>query len=575
MRPTITTRAQLMDALRLASELEHQLMCQYLFAVYSLKRYPYERLDPYTGEEVLTPAELERIRRWAMKITLIARQEMEHLGLALNLLSSIGGTPSFSRPNMPQQPFYYGEAKIKMELTPGNLATIERFQKFEAPDNLAEWCKLKTDPDPVDQKCAEKWCNQKKKYSREEVYDAIQQDVSGESGKLLAGAPHVDLYGVPYKNVQELYQAIDEGFTAVSQSLGESALFIGNTGNQIYGGPPSPLYGSMNDLNQYGLSLIAVTDLASARQAIRMILEQGEGIRVPPDYLQNTHFCLFSEVRGEMEADKGRLSEICARPVVNNPMVVVQPDVTAPKEVNQITAFETRRVAELSNQSYEVMLLLLLYLYSDQVKTEEQTNALMDAAFFPFMTMFVRPLAEILTELPAYKGWEQLVAKKRPYPTAGPGFELPGDVVLFPNLAQTWTLFQERIDALVLKFRQVTARRPLPPPRGSTGPRDPVKPQWGWVPARDPWRLLPTQKYQVEQRKEMWDKIRRESTTIQPLELEEGLDSFAHASVEQGIDWETAAPPSMPWLRLYYLRQNMERISFDWATNWLQVGRTS
>ena len=94
----IKTRAQLMDALRLASELEHQLMCQYLFAVYSLKRYPYERWSgPDQKKEILTEAELERVRRWAMKITLITRQEMEHLGLALNLLSSIGGTPSFSR----------------------------------------------------------------------------------------------------------------------------------------------------------------------------------------------------------------------------------------------------------------------------------------------------------------------------------------------------------------------------------------------------------------------------------------------------------------------------------------------
>lgn len=126
----IKTRAQLMDALRLASELEHQLMCQYLFAVYSLKRYPYERWSgPDKKKEILTEAELERVRRWAMKITLITRQEMEHLGLALNLLSSIGGTPSFTRPNMPQKLKYYGDANIKMELTRGDLKTIKRDRK--------------------------------------------------------------------------------------------------------------------------------------------------------------------------------------------------------------------------------------------------------------------------------------------------------------------------------------------------------------------------------------------------------------------------------------------------------------
>ncbi len=37
MQRKISTRAELIDALRVASELEHQLMAQYLFAVYSLK----------------------------------------------------------------------------------------------------------------------------------------------------------------------------------------------------------------------------------------------------------------------------------------------------------------------------------------------------------------------------------------------------------------------------------------------------------------------------------------------------------------------------------------------------------
>jgi hypothetical protein len=72
-------------------------MIQYLFAAYSLKRYDYEGLRP---------DQLEQVRRWASLITLVARQEMEHLGLALNMLSAIGGTPSFSRPNMPQRRVY-------------------------------------------------------------------------------------------------------------------------------------------------------------------------------------------------------------------------------------------------------------------------------------------------------------------------------------------------------------------------------------------------------------------------------------------------------------------------------------
>jgi len=535
-----------MDALRLAAELEHGLMCQYLFAAYSLKRYPYERFDgSKKKKEVLSEAELERVRRWAMKVTLIARQEMEHLGLALNLLSSIGGTPSFSRPNMPQRLEYYGEAKIKLELTTCDLDTIKRFQKFEAPNGL--------DPDKPGE--AKAWCERMKGgASPEQVYDAIS------AGEALEGAPHVDLYGVPFQDVQELYEAIDRGFTEVSASIGEASLFIGKKENQIYGGPPSPLYGSMNDLNQYGLSLIAVTDLASARKAIRTIVEQGEGIKVPPSYLAHTHFCLFTEIRAEMEANRGRLATIGARPVVRNPMTRLQPDVTAPaSEVTLLTNKDTLAVAELFNQCYEVMLLLLLYLYSDQVKTEDQQNGLMDAAFFPFMTMFVRPLAEILTELPAF-------ANNDPSTTAGPGFELAGDVVLFPNLEQTWSLFQERIDALVLGFRVITARRALPSPDESI---EPVRPKWGWVPAHDPWLKLPSQQFEEvrHERKQLWNKVKQEGTTIQPDEV------ASNAGVGISFSERADDPPSLPWLRLYYLRQNMERLASDWQQNWLNVGR--
>ncbi len=548
--PLITTRAQLMDALRLAAELEHGLMSQYLFAAYSLKRYPYERFEgPKKKKEILTEAELERVRRWAMKITLIARQEMEHLGLALNLLSAIGGTPSFSRPNMPQRLDYYGEAHIKLELTPCDLDTIKRFQVFEAPKNV----------NPEQHGAAQRWCERMKGgASPEAVYEAISS-----SDDRLEGAPHVDLYGVPFKDVQELYEAIDRGFTFVSRSIGECSLFIGRPQNQIYGGPPSPLHGSMNDLNQYGLSLIAVTDLASARQAIRTIVEQGEGIRVPPAYLPHTHFCLFTEIREEMEANRRRLATIGARPVVRNPMTRIQPDVTVPEEVTLITNTDTRAVADLFNQCYEVMLLLLLYLYGDQVKTEDQTNGLMDAAFFPFMTMFVRPLAEILTELPAFEDND-------PSTTAGPGFELAGDVVLFPNLEQTWSLFQERIDALVLAFRRITARRALPSPDEARDAIEPVRPRWGWVPKHDPWRALPSQHFEevIRERRQLWDKVKQEGTTIWPDEV------ASNAGVGIPFDRRADDPPSLPWLRLYYLRQNMERLASDWQQNWLNVGRS-
>jgi hypothetical protein len=461
MASEIRSRAQLIDALRLASELEHGLMAQYLFAAYSLKRYDYEGLQP---------EQTERVRRWASLITLVARQEMEHLGLALNLLSAIGGTPSFSRPNMPQRLDFYGETHLKLTLTRCDEKTIERFQRFEAPDEIAHQGKGKgTDDDtkPINQKKALEWCG-REGLSRSEVAAALEQPVEGLR---LKGAPHIDLYGVPYKSVQELYEKIALGFEHLSRELGERNLFVGKPGNQLFGGPTSPQHGTMNDLNQYGLDIIGVTDLLSAKQAIRMIVEQGEGVRVPPNYKPFTHFCIFTRIREEME--KYNLGRKAARSVVQNPMTVLQPDVAPVKEVSLITNPQTLLIAQLFNQCYEVMLLLLLYLYSDQVKTKEQTDALMNAAFFPFMTMFIRPLAEILTEIPAFKD--------KPG-NAGPGFELSGDVILFPDLDATWTLFQERIDSLAEGFERV-------------------------VKMGDPWLNLPGQRTERGKPSQIWQRL--------------------------------------------------------------------
>lgn len=442
----INTRAELIDALRVASELEHQLMAQYLFAVYSMKRYTWEGLEPVL---------LERVRRWSSSITLIARQEMEHLGLALNMLSSVGGTPSFTRPNMPQRADYYGQAGIKLELTRGDLDTIKRFQRFEAPDKLIEQLKP---GEPVDQAEANDWCENEKDLatSRAKVTDLLQRKT-----KLRKGAP---VLSFGWNSIQELYQDIYNGFETLSATMGEKNLFVGRPSVQIFGGPGGrqPV-GSMDDLNQYGVDLIGVTDLASAKQAITMILEQGEGISVKPSYLPWTHFCLFTGIREDMEAhDKKGLA---ARPVVRNPMTQRWPDVCPQDEVTLLTNPTTIEVAKLFNGSYELMLLMLLYLYSDNIKSQEQVNGMMDGAFFPLMTMFVRPLAEILTELPAFKDDSEA---KDGLTNAGPGFELNGDVLLVPTLDATWDIFQERIDALVAGFDAL-------------------------IDAGDPWTRLPNQ----------------------------------------------------------------------------------
>src|SRR5215472_16993799 len=94
----VTTREELIFLLCEASELEHLLLCEYLFAAFSLK----ESLD-----EGLTPEQLDAVRRWERVITGVAVQEMFHLAQASNLLTAVGGMPHLRRPNFPQRARYY------------------------------------------------------------------------------------------------------------------------------------------------------------------------------------------------------------------------------------------------------------------------------------------------------------------------------------------------------------------------------------------------------------------------------------------------------------------------------------
>src|SRR5713226_7607016 len=67
-----------------AAELEHGIMCQYLYAAFSLKQ---------SEAEGLTPGEAAAVNRWRKRISHVATQEMLHMSLVQNLLYAIGAAP--------------------------------------------------------------------------------------------------------------------------------------------------------------------------------------------------------------------------------------------------------------------------------------------------------------------------------------------------------------------------------------------------------------------------------------------------------------------------------------------------
>jgi len=96
--PILTpTREQLIHALYEAAELEHNLMCTYLYAAFSLK----------DGEaEGLSDDEAAAVKRWRRAIIDIAVEEMSHRTAVWNITSAIGGSPRFGRGNFPLDPGY-------------------------------------------------------------------------------------------------------------------------------------------------------------------------------------------------------------------------------------------------------------------------------------------------------------------------------------------------------------------------------------------------------------------------------------------------------------------------------------
>src|SRR5947199_10482365 len=81
-----------------AAELEHGIMCQYLFAAFSLK----QRTDEGLSEE-----QLQAVTRWRTVIAHVATEEMLHLALVHNVLSAVGAAPHLARPNLPAPAHHY------------------------------------------------------------------------------------------------------------------------------------------------------------------------------------------------------------------------------------------------------------------------------------------------------------------------------------------------------------------------------------------------------------------------------------------------------------------------------------
>ena len=372
-------REALVYTLGKAAALEQLVMCQYLYAAFSMK----DRED-----DGLAPDQLAAVRRWRDELIHIGEQEMLHLALVQNLLTAVGASSSFGRPNFPL-PVHAYPAGIRMELLPFSETSLRHFAYLERPEGL----------DMADQ-------------------DAL---AAVEKAAPLPAA-HEDEIGArlqDFETIGALYRAIEDGLDRLAARIGESRLFLG---------PPAA---QATAAEFYFDELQPVTDLASARAAIDTIVEQGEGAR--GDW-REAHFGRLIVILDEFlelgEADPGFEP---SRPVL---MACVRPREDG-LDVPIITDPFTNRVADLLNAVYEVILQLLARHFAHTDETVDQLRVLANVSI-GLMEEAIAPLGGLVTRLP--------VGPEHQGRTAGPTFELFYDTdLLLPHREAAWIVMEERL----------------------------------------------------------------------------------------------------------------------------------
>jgi hypothetical protein len=100
------------------------------------------------------------------------------------------------------------------------------------------------------------------------------------------------------------------------------------------------------------------------------------------------------------------------------------------------------------------MLLLLIRFFAHADDNKALLQEIQAAAFFPFMTMVIRPVTEILTTLPAFSG-------ARPE-RAGPSFHVYPNTNFLPHNRSAWNILYERFQELAQDAKAVSQLQGMP-----------------------------------------------------------------------------------------------------------------
>ena len=338
----VANRKELTYLLSQGAELEHGVMCQYLYAAFSLK----------TEADGLSPEDAAQVEGWRKVILKIAGEEMLHWAIVQNLLSAVGSAPYVGRPHLPHQAKGYPPG-VTLRLLPFGEAALQHFIYLERPEGFE-------DPDG-------------------EGFDVV-----GDS----LGAMHpseIVPRGQDFSTVGHLYRSCARGLAHLAQSMGEDRLFIGPAFHQT-------------DDSAFGWSwLQPVTNLEQAEAAIARIVEQGEG--ATGDWA-DAHYGRFLAVRDEY------LARLAADPTFDVVHPVVGAGVRAVEGVEPdvyIADPATAACSDLFNAVYELVLQMIARYFAFGHETTEQRAVLADASV-DLMFTAIKPLGLMLAGMPVGPG---------------------------------------------------------------------------------------------------------------------------------------------------------------------------
>jgi hypothetical protein len=299
------SREVILHALYEAAELEHNLMCTYLYAAFSLKA---------GVEEGLSTEEAAATARWRRAILDVAIDEMGHLAAVWNITAALGGAPRCGRTNFPIDPGYL-PAGVVVKLAPFNEHVLQHFIHLERPHKSLE-------PDG-------------------EGFAPERNFVRGSA------RPRLTPMGMDYETVGDFYAMLGENLRAFTNRLGEKAAFCGDPALQL---SPTEI-----DLGQ----VRPVKCLQTALEAFNAIVTQGEGA---PEDSEHSHFQAFIRIRGEYAALKSANPDFApAFPAAHNPVLRRPPKPEGHVWIENEEAAET---VDVANAAYTLMLRAIAFAFT-------------------------------------------------------------------------------------------------------------------------------------------------------------------------------------------------------------------